>query len=102
MSGFKFNNSVRRYINVQRKNSLMSVEKSTNENSNKDCFMKKPQQVRNVLEPVSVYRAMNRYVVEPLAIYKHQLVNLKSYNNDGHNGKYKFHLMNWLVFFQGF
>ncbi len=70
-------------INKQNNNknniSVLSVAKTSN------TSFQKLSRPKTVLEPVSVYMQMNRYLVEPLAIYNNQLINLKSCNDDGHN-----------------
>ncbi len=71
-----------------KNNSLNSIENtSTHSNS---IFFKESSRKKTVIEPVSVYMQMNRYLVEPLAVYNNQLINLNCCNDEGHNA---FHLV---------
>ena len=86
-------NKLPRKNNLKRKpqNSVISAQLDSNENSdssNKLSYLKTFPK-KTLLEPAIVYKdQLSRYKAEPQSVYKHQTINLKSCNDEGHNGKF--------------
>lgn len=82
------NTSTPKKSNLKRKQqSVISAHKASNENSSLFFSSLKPLQEKGKLEPFTVYKEhLTRYKVEPMSVYKHPNINIKSCNDEGHNG----------------
>lgn len=83
------NKQIPKKSNLKRKQqSVISAHQASNKNSDSlFCSSFKPLKAKDILEPFTVYKEhLARYKVEPVSVYKHQNINIKSCNEEGHNG----------------